>query len=277
MKNPIFNYYGGKFSIAKWIISHFPDKKFYNTYGEPYTGGASVAMQTETVGHNYLNDKDNRLVNFLQLVRDEEKARQLTELLLLTPYGREEYRRCLEPSPDPLEDARRLFVILNQGRKGTSTTTTKQWKRSKTSNTGVNNAFYNKARQLKEVCYKLQNFYIENQPALNLIRDLDQPSTLFYIDPPYLPKTRVKKNMYHTEMTKEDHIELLELIITLSSFVVISGYDSDLYNNMLPNWHKFTTKARTLGDPSNSTNEFIWCNYDPKEYQKQENKTMVLL
>jgi DNA adenine methylase len=37
---------------------------------------------------------------------------------------------------------------------------------------------------------------------------------LIYLDPPYLPETRVKKKLYRHEMTREDHVRLLAVVLT---------------------------------------------------------------
>ncbi len=71
--------------------------------------------------------------------------------------------------------------------------------------------------------------------------------TLFYLDPPYMPATRTAKREYRHEMTDEDHVDLLNRIMTLQGMVALSGYRHDLYDEALEGWarHDRLTSALT--------------------------------
>ncbi len=52
------------------------------------------------------------------------------------------------------------------------------------------------------LCRRLQGVIIENKDALAVMRAHDAETTLYYIDPPYVPETRVQGNRYYAhEMT----------------------------------------------------------------------------
>ena len=82
---------------------------------------------------------------------------------------------------------------------------------------------------------------------------------LIYCDPPYLRETRRRKRkFYKFEYSFEQHVELLEVIKTLPCMVMISGYESDLYKEMLKGWHIHTFQAKTsIGVAT----EWLWMNY----------------
>ena len=63
---------------------------------------------------------------------------------------------------------------------------------------------------------------------------LDQ-NTLVYADPPYLKSTRKapERYRYRYDYEESDHIELLEILLSLPAQVMVSGYRSDLYVPML--------------------------------------------
>lgn len=80
-----------------------------------------------------------------------------------------------------------------------------------------------------------------------------------YCDPPYLPSTRKsQKYMYTYEMAEEQHIELLDVLKQIPCMVMISGYDSSLYNEMLASWNKTQFQVGTRQGPATET---LWFNY----------------
>lgn len=84
---------------------------------------------------------------------------------------------------------------------------------------------------------------------------------LVYCDPPYLRETRKKYNpLYKYEYKRDQHIELLKVIKTLSCNVIISGYQSTLYSEELQDWHLKTFQAATSNGVAT---ECVWINYPP--------------
>lgn len=63
--------------------------------------------------------------------------------------------------------------------------------------------------------------------------------------------------MYFKEMMHEDeHVELLESLLQHKGSVVLSGYDSELYNQMLSGWQRVEYRERNnLGDKKT---EVLW-------------------
>jgi len=82
---------------------------------------------------------------------------------------------------------------------------------------------------------------------------------LIYCDPPYLIETRTSKRRYLHEYTRQDHIHLLELLQSLPCQVILSGYRSTLYDDMLAGWNCLELQAMTWGGPRT---EKLWYNYD---------------
>ena len=82
---------------------------------------------------------------------------------------------------------------------------------------------------------------------------------VIYCDPPYLPCTRSKNRLYKYDLTEEHHFELLQVIRQVNANVMISGYESDLYNNALSSWntHQFFAKTH-----HGVREEILWYNYE---------------
>ena len=70
--------------------------------------------------------------------------------------------------------------------------------------------------------------------------------------------------MYKHEFSIEQHKELLSVIKKSKSKIILSGYDNDLYNAELENWH--TAEIETIAQMGLKRTEKIWCNF-PIEQQ----------
>ncbi len=86
--------------------------------------------------------------------------------------------------------------------------------------------------KLTAVHERLQNVMILNtSDFIKIIREFDSASTVFYVDPPYIPSSRVmtKTGDYQHEMTRSDHLTLLNELRNIKGRAIVSGYISDEY------------------------------------------------
>lgn len=83
---------------------------------------------------------------------------------------------------------------------------------------------------------------------------------LVYCDPPYLMSTRRQhRPIYRCELEEQDHIELLGTLKTLPCFVIVSGYPSPLYADILADWRVVEFETMTRG--GSKATELLWMNY----------------
>ena len=59
---------------------------------------------------------------------------------------------------------------------------------------------------------------------------------LVYCDPPYLHRTRSSTRRYRFDYEEKDHIELLTILKELPCSVILSGYPSTVYDELLSDW-----------------------------------------
>lgn len=263
---PVLRYHGGKFRLAPWVISFFPR---HSCYVEPFGGAGSVLLQKDPVGAECYNDLDGEIVNIFRILRDPNRARELTRRVEFTPYSRDEFNWSYEPPADDLDAAHKLIVRSFMGHGSDSATRScRTGFRAKLTEGRVLPAFewarWHEA--IPAFTERLKGVVIENRDAHQVIRRLDGPNTLCYVDPPYCHSTRSaltgrsgKTHGYRHEMSDDDHRELAATLRSVRGMVVLSGYPSELYDHELySDWERHSRDAQA--DRGLTRTEVVWLN-----------------
>ena len=251
----ILNYPGSKWKMADFIIKLMPE---HSTYVEPFFGSGAVFFNKPKAKVETINDMDSRIVNFFKVCR--EQPNELIEKLQLTPLSREEYKASYETSSDSLEDARRLMIRCWQAI-GAKTSDITGW-RSLIDSNGPNTTkeWREVGTRVADVANRLKDAQIEHQDAIKLLDRYNRKGVLTYVDPPYLLETRSKRHYKH-EYTDADHEELLDCLVDFKGYVILSGYENDMYNSWLKGWHK--EYFSTNGEAGSKREEVLWMNFKP--------------
>lgn len=252
----ILKYPGAKWRVADWILSYIPKHK---VYCEPFFGSGAVFFKKRPSYIETINDIDENIVNLFEVCR--EYPEELASKIQMTPFSRKEFENCYDLTvADKVERARRTLVRYHQSF-GTSNSSKKSWKNVQTYGGPRTATMWNYLPDtILECCKRLKDAQIECIDAIKLCERYNSPDTFIYCDPPYLQSLR-KKNMYHHEMTEQQHIELLEVLLASESKVIISGYESELYDSMLRDWHK--EKKSTTAQMGLHRTETLWMNFEP--------------
>ena len=224
---PALRYYGGKWRIAPWIISHMPA---HRAYLEPCMGAASVFAQKPPVENETLNDANGRVWNYFTQLRDN--TTELIRRVSLTPWSEDEYYACQETSLDPVEDARRFYVTSWQSVHGTGSSRSGwRWMTDPDDRRGLSPAVDWMSVDLDAFAQRLRRAHIINRDALEVIARVATVATcLIYFDPPYTLERRTRKDGYSAfEVTEEWHATAADLLRRHAGPVFVSGYASDLY------------------------------------------------
>jgi DNA adenine methylase len=227
---PLVKWYGGKARMAQIIADKLPP---HLNYVEPFGGAAGVLMAKSPSFNEVYNDLHSGIVTLFRVVRNPDKSAELLRLLALTPYSREEWRDCndtWEAETNEIEKARKVYVTLAQNFVGQTNGGSWGFGGSKGKKSPAQ-IFCNSLDNILCVTERLRSVMIENHPALNIMKQWDGPNTLIYADPPYLPETRSESALkqYKHEMTTDQHLELLEFLLSAKSKIILSGYPSELY------------------------------------------------
>ena len=213
-----------------------------------FGGGASLLFAKEPSKVEVYNDN---VVAFFRLFHDHEAFKEFRRKCHYTPFSQDWYVECRDTwkcQTDSVERAYRWFVTLRMARYA-----------------DMNNAIRDRAGWFKqivdsmdEVVERLRSVNIENQDWKEIFRRYDAPHTVFYLDPPYLPSTRASDNYYEHEMSENDHQELIDTLKSLEGKVILSGYQSGLYDSL--GWKCSKFQSRISYSPVKT--ECLWCNYE---------------
>lgn len=256
----ILKYPGAKNRLASWVVSFIPNHKVYL---EPYFGSGAVFFNKPMAKIETINDLDGEVYNLFKVIRDfPDELAKYTEM---TPYSRDEYEKAYykNTADTDIERARKFLVRCWQGmgnsnvykngfrssQQGSSPRTTKHWGEL--------------PDRILLAGERLKHAQIENLDALELLRRYDTKDVFVYLDPPYLPGIR-KGYLYSKEMNEKDHIELLEMVVQHPGKFLISGYENELYNEILNGWNKAC--MQTQAEHGLKRIETLWFNYE-KEMQ----------
>lgn len=256
----IAKYPGSKWSLADWIIGFFPE---HHSYLEPFFGSGAVLFNKSRSNIETVNDLDGNVVNLFECIRrDPEK---IAHYVYWIPYSREVYdQACMEIPKDKFEAAAVFLIRLNMGYGFRTNGIKSGWKNDIQ---GRERAYAAKnwvdlPDLIVQAAERIRGVQIENRPAVEVIKRFNHSNVLIYCDPPYMLNTRQgKKKQYRYEMDDKDHEELLGTLLQHKGYVIISGYDTDLYNSMLNGWEKRETTA--YSQVCSKKREVIWMNYEP--------------
>lgn len=261
---PPFAYYGGKTNLADRIVALLPK---HAHYVEPFAGSLAVLLAKPRAAMETVNDIDGDLMTFWRVLREQPESLELA--MHLTPHGRYEHASAydLDAATD-LERARRVWVLLSQGRGSTLRRTGWRFYRKPAgSNYSMPDYLTAYAERVGPAAGRLHGVSLECRDALEVVRDYGQhDDVLLYCDPPYLAKTRALN--YRNEFaTPSLHGQLLAELNECRAAVVLSGYASEQYESELAGWHRTELEAWTGNGIRNGASrvdgvrtEVLWSN-----------------
>lgn len=257
VKRSALRYFGGKWAIAPWVISHLPAHRIYV---EPFGGAASILLRKPRSKIEVYNDLDEEIVGIFRVLQDPDGCRELVRRLRRTPYSRREFERAFTASDDPIIRAARAITRAYQSFHHEALFNTRKTTfadaRHRSGGHSKAHEWANYPRSLAAVSRRLQGVIIECRDAIDVIRAQDCPDVLFFVDPPYVPSTRSKSG-YRCELDEAGHIALLEQLRSVQGMVVLAGYPSDLYDRMLPGWRRVERPHHAAGSLRQRT-EVLW-------------------
>lgn len=263
-------WHGGKHYLAPKIVALFPPKASerpggYVHYVEPFFGAGISEV---------VCDIDGELTAFWKVLRSPALFPAFARAVEATEFGEAVWRQAAAGDGPGgglagglVGRAWCFFVRYRQSLAGRgesfsplSRRRTRRWMNEQAS------AWLTAVEGLPAVHARLKRVVVlAPRPAADVIEQQDGPGTLFYLDPPYLPATRSAPSVYDHEMTtEEDHAHLLAVVWRCQGKVVLSGYPSPLYDDVLRDWRRvtFDLPNHAAGGPAKARmTEACWLNY----------------
>jgi len=214
--------------LASRIIAYFPP---HRTYIEAFGGGGAVLLAKPPSQIEVYNDLDQGLTNLFRVLRDPALFRKLVRALESTPYSRSEFQLAQLPVIDPVEAARRFVVRQRQSYGGRG----ERWSFCiKDAHAGTASAIRRWQRGIEQLPFvhnRFKSVQIECADWRIVLDRYDARESLFFLDPPYYPLTRVGGEYQH-EFSCNDHRGLIERVLTSRGMFVLSGYDHQIYKRL---------------------------------------------
>lgn len=268
------NWYGGKGGsvqrkLLKKILNYINNSD-QSTFIDVFGGSGIVSINTKKELRVY-NDINSNLFNFFNVLKDYELRENLIEMLTLTLYGKETYKKAqnnLATVENPVEKAYYFYIATMQSVDAVGSMNLKQsWSYSKKLTRrgmaqAVSRWLKNIDENLPDSIELIRELQVTNDGAFDCINKWDNPDVIFYLDPPYIDESRVSKKVYESEFTVEEHKKLVDVLTKIKGNAIISGYDNEIYNRLLQNgWNKELFELSTSTSPCNDNpirQEIIW-------------------
>ena len=256
----VIKYPGSKWNIAPRLVELIPE---HHSYVEPFFGSGAVLFNKPVSDIETVNDLDSDVVNLFRCIQKDSE--RLARLVMTTPFSREEYERQFEGCTSTLyasnfQRAAGFLIKCWQGHGFRTNGYKVGWKNDVV---GREKAYalwnwYRLPDWIIDITERLRKVQIENRPALEVIERFNYSQVFMYLDPPYMLGTRSGKQYMH-EMTDAEHEELLQMILQSRAKIMISGYETDMYNDYLSGWEK--RQFSSCAEHGKPRIETVWMNY----------------
>ncbi len=257
MRTPI-TYYGGKQSMLNDILPIIPGHKIYC---EPFFGGGAVFFAKQPSYMEVINDTNDRLIIFYEVMRDQfdELNNMIQDTLhseKIHLVARDIYHNRIEATK--IQIAWSVWVVTNMSFAGSIYG---GWKWCNGSKGGHSGRVIHKHRdEFLKLKNRLQDVQISKRDALEVIWKRDTPETFFYLDPPYPGAVQAHYKGY----TMNQFVDLLNVLSAISGMFLLSNFPSQTlkYFIVKNGWNyriiKKQNKVSNFNKPKYKNEILVW-------------------
>jgi DNA adenine methylase len=247
---------GGKSKSVKHIIPHMPIR---DVWCDVFGGSGVVSWNYPLTMLNVYNDACSGTVDFYRCIQNRDLERQLIEQLTRMPsLSREAFldsRDTWCTETDPIMRAAKWYYMVQ------CSVIAKRQAFARATHSVAPLKLHKSLKTFETIHLILQNFQIENLDWRVCLADFDSPTTVFYLDPPYVG---TDQRTYANKFTLDHLKELLRTIGKLDGFVALSHYDSalidgqDYWTNKLKWSVRLTSDTQDLRQGLGNATEYLW-------------------
>lgn len=258
-KRLLFGYAGSKAVLAPKYIAMFPKHRIYVS---PFGGTAAEFAFKDKSQREIYNDLDHSVYSVFAVLRDRRKLLpELIRLLDNSHNSRRLYRECFDRLKNEnlsLLDRAYCFLIAgNIGYLGRHPELAGGY------SAGIKKQKVHRLIDMPDLLLQWRDrmkwVEVEHLDAFDLIDKYDDPTTFFFLDPPYHPAICAKSLYVHDHI---DHRRLLERLHKLKGLAMVCGYGYGLYDVQLLGWKRVELATKKSLGGSLPRTEIVWMNYD---------------
>lgn len=264
MRTPI-SYYGGKQNLVKYILPLIPDHKIYV---EPFVGGGAVFWKKNISNIEYINDLNPYIINFYnQLKYNYNELNNYIQSIMHSEDIHKKSKEILKKYEDECEkniehtdtDVLVAWALWSQCNLSYLKVIYGGFAFAITNNECEHTTNKKKRFLVSQYQNRIKNVNIFNMDAIDLIKQLDNKDSFFYLDPPY-----ADSNCGHYSGREEVFYRLLELLPSLKSKWLLSSYpDEELFKARKKfNWNSKDIIQPLLINRNKTKTECLTMNYE---------------
>lgn len=230
---PVLRYVGSKYYIRKDILKILESVP-HQTFVEVFGGSGIITACKDPVKQEVYNGYNKHVSTFFSVLVDPGKFDELKKRLEFLTYNEKIFKdakAALATDDGTLSDVEIAFCLFVTSVMGFSGKQLAPSFGVTVTNRNNGSELLNKIKYIKQWHERFTRVQITNKDWRYCLRHFDREYVLFYLDPPYVPSTRVPK-IYKYELTRGDHEELVGLILTLKGKCVLSGYKNEITNRL---------------------------------------------
>jgi len=220
VQTPI-TYYGGKQRLVSTILPLIPE---HTAYVEPFAGGAAILFAKPKSKVEVINDTNSEVILFYKVVKTQ--FTKLQKEIRATLHSRELHRKAkfIYEHPHLFTDIERAWALWVNSVMSYSSILGSTWSCGFESATSERKVHSKKKSFTKELSDRLELVQVESRDALEVVLGRDNPTTFFYVDPPYIDTACG----HYTGYTRDDFEKLLVALSKIKGKFLLSSFPSDL-------------------------------------------------